>query len=72
VRPEELAVARTAHHRIMALAVEHGGTVSGEHGIGTEKLGALPMELTPRVRELQVALKGVLDPKGILNPGKKL
>ncbi len=71
-RPEELAVARTAHHRIMALAVEHGGTVSGEHGIGTEKLGALPMELTPRVRELQVALKGVLDPKGICNPGKKL
>ncbi|GEN79761.1 FAD-binding oxidoreductase [Actinotalea fermentans] len=71
-RPEELAVARTAHHRIMALAVEHGGTVSGEHGIGTEKLGALPMELTPRVRDLQVALKGVLDPKGICNPGKKL
>lgn len=71
-RPEELAVARTAHHKIMSLAVAHGGTVSGEHGIGTEKLGALPMELTDRVRELQVALKGVLDPKGILNPGKKL
>jgi len=66
------AVARAAHERIMALAVEHGGTVSGEHGIGTEKLAALDMELTPRVRELQHALKGVLDPNGILNPGKKL
>lgn len=68
----QLAVARAAHERIMALAVACGGTVSGEHGIGTEKLAALDLELTPRVRELQHALKGVLDPNGILNPGKKL
>ena len=68
----QLAVARGAHERIMALAVAHGGTVSGEHGIGTEKLAALHLELTPRVRALQRALKGVLDPMGILNPGKKL
>jgi len=68
----QLAVARDAHERIMALAVACGGTVSGEHGIGTEKLAALHLELTPRVRELQHALKGVLDPNGILNPGKKL
>jgi glycolate oxidase len=52
--------------------VEFGGTVSGEHGIGTEKRAALDLELTPRVRELQHAIKAVLDPKGILNPGKKL
>jgi glycolate oxidase len=68
----QAAVARSAHERVMAIAVEHGGTVSGEHGIGTEKLAALPMELTPRVRQLQVALKAVLDPKGVCNPGKKL
>src|SRR5690606_9939370 len=36
----QVAVARGAHERIMALAVAHGGTVSGEHGIGTEKLAA--------------------------------
>lgn len=68
----QVAVARGAHERIMALAVAHGGTVSGEHGIGTEKLAALHLELSPRVRALQRALKGVLDPMGILNPGKKL
>lgn len=70
--PAELAVARGGHERIMALAVEFGGTISGEHGIGTEKLAALDLELTPRVREVQHALKAVLDPHGILNPGKKL
>lgn len=70
--PAQLALARQAHEQIMALAVACGGTISGEHGIGTEKLGALDLELTPRVRELQHALKGVLDPRGILNPGKKL
>ncbi len=69
---DELARARAGHERIMALAVELGGTISGEHGIGTEKLAALDLELTPRVREVQHALKGVLDPRGILNPGKKL
>jgi len=68
----QLALARDAHERIMAFAVEMGGTVSGEHGIGTEKRAALDIELTPRVRELQLGLKGVLDPRGILNPGKKL
>ncbi len=68
----QLAVAREAHERIMAFAVELGGTVSGEHGIGTEKRAALDIELTPRVRELQHGLKAVLDPRGILNPGKKL
>lgn len=70
--PAQLAVAQAAHERIMALAVAYGGTVSGEHGIGTEKRGALDLELGPRVRQLQLALKGVLDPTGILNPGKKL
>jgi glycolate oxidase len=68
----QVAVARGAHERIMALAVAHGGTVSGEHGIGTEKLAALHLELTPHVRALQRSLKSVLDPAGILNPGKKL
>jgi len=68
----ELAVARAAHERIMGFAIELGGTVSGEHGIGTEKRAALDLELTPRVREVQHALKAVLDPKGIVNPGKKL
>jgi len=61
-----------AHLRILALAVELGGTVTGEHGIGVEKLGALDAELGPTVRELQRSIKRVFDPTNILNPGKKL
>lgn len=70
--PAQVAAAHDAHTRILGLAVELGGTVTGEHGIGVEKRGALPGELSPRVLDLQRGIKDVLDPLGILNPGKKL
>ena len=66
------SAAERAHERILALAVELGGTVTGEHGIGLEKRAALDNELGPTVRELQRAIKAGFDPAGILNPGKKL
>jgi glycolate oxidase len=70
--PAQLEAAEFAHSRILALAAELGGTVTGEHGIGVEKLEALDVELGPTVRELQWAIKAAFDPTGILNPGKKL
>ncbi|MET0434715.1 MAG: FAD-linked oxidase C-terminal domain-containing protein [Cellulomonas sp.] len=70
--PEQVAAAAEAHVRILGLAVELGGTVTGEHGIGTEKRAALPGELGERVLALQRGIKQVLDPRHILNPGKKL
>ena len=45
--------------------------MTGEHGVGIEKLGALDGELPPRLRDVQRAIKAVFDPNGILNPGKK-
>ena len=68
----QCTAAERAHGQILALATELGGTVSGEHGIGVEKLGALDRQLGPTVRELQRAIKAAFDPAGILNPGKKL
>ncbi len=68
----QVAAARRAHERILALADELGGTVTGEHGIGVEKLSAVAVELPARLRELQRAVKAAFDPLGILNPGKKL
>ena len=53
-----------------ALAV--GGTVSGEHGIGTVKRALAAEELAARVREAQLAIKTALDPAGLFNPGKAL
>jgi glycolate oxidase len=70
--PAEVAAAAEAHARILALAVELGGTVTGEHGIGTEKRGALPGELGERILAIQRGIKQVLDPTAVLNPGKKL
>ncbi|MEM1638127.1 MAG: FAD-linked oxidase C-terminal domain-containing protein, partial [Pyrobaculum sp.] len=54
------------------IAVELGGSVSAEHGIGTLKRDLLKLELEPQVLEYMRALKAVFDPKGILNPGKIL
>jgi len=68
----QVSAAHDAHRQVLALAQELGGTVTGEHGIGLEKLTALEDELIPRVRQLQREIKAVLDPRSILNPGKKI
>lgn len=64
--------AHAAQTELLAVAQQLGGTITGEHGIGVEKLPSLPGEIEPRVRELQHAIKHAFDPKGILNPGAKL
>ena len=47
-----------------------GGTISGEHGIGTTKQEFMKTELTHEELTLMKSLKNFFDPKGILNPGK--
>lgn len=69
---EQSRRAHEAHDALLAVAQQLGGTITGEHGVGTEKLHALDGELSPRARELQRAIKAAFDPKGILNPGSKL
>jgi FAD/FMN-containing dehydrogenase len=51
---------------------ELGGSVSAEHGIGTEKKPYLSWSRTPEEIALMRSLKAALDPKGVLNPGKVL
>jgi FAD/FMN-containing dehydrogenase len=68
--PEELARAERAGEELFELALRLGGTVSGEHGLGLLKRGHAGW--TPRVAALQQAIKDAFDPKGLLNPGKKL
>lgn len=73
--PRDAEQARRAHaaqDALLAVAQGLGGTITGEHGVGTEKLHALDGELSPRLRELQRAVKAAFDPKGILNPGTKI
>lgn len=49
-----------------------GGTITGEHGIGQYKVRWLSWEQSPEVLEIQRRIKKLLDPKGLLNPGKAL
>ena len=56
--------------RIFKDALSLGGTISGEHGIGLTKAAYLGMELSKTEIEIMKSIKGVFDPKNILNPGK--
>jgi glycolate oxidase len=62
--------ADAARAATMRLALEMDGTVSGEHGIGSVKRQFLADELGPGVLDLGRSFKRLLDPRGILNPGK--
>jgi len=69
------AAQRARAHRaaleLFDLAVRLGGTVTGEHGIGVLKRGQLTRQWAPAAVAAQRAIKRALDPKGLLNPGKK-
>ena len=55
---------------VMDAALELGGTITGEHGVGTLKADHLATQLGPDVLDLSRRIKQALDPQGILNPGK--
>jgi glycolate oxidase subunit GlcD len=57
---------------LVDLAVRLGGSISGEHGTGWLKRGQLEKQWPLRAVELHEAIKRTFDPKGLLNPGKKI
>jgi glycolate oxidase len=61
--------ARAAFLEVMTAAIELGGTITGEHGVGRAKAVSLPDQLGPDVMALTRRIKDALDPDGILNPG---
>ncbi|MCS7172025.1 MAG: FAD-binding oxidoreductase [Armatimonadetes bacterium] len=69
VRPEEYDRAEAYSERLVRRALEVGGTASGEHGVGLRKRKYLEVEHGP-AREWMRRIKALLDPDGILNPGK--
>ena len=64
------ARAELAFHEIMRAALAMGGTVTGEHGIGSLKAAHLGEQLGADALDLTRRIKAALDPDGILNPGK--
>jgi glycolate oxidase subunit GlcD len=55
---------------ILELGLSLGGTITGEHGVGTIKLDWLEREIGPVSLDVHRAIKAALDPAGLLNPGK--
>ena len=70
--PDETRRAYVAFGQVMDLALELGGTITGEHGVGRLKKDWLPTYLGADVMALSHRIKNALDPQGILNPGAVL
>jgi len=68
--PREVTAAEAALAEIFALPLEFGGTITGEHGVGSAKLPYLEAKIGPANMQLQRNIKKVFDPAGILNPGR--
>jgi D-lactate dehydrogenase (cytochrome) len=68
--PDDIARAEAFHGRLVERALAHGGTCTGEHGVGYGKARFLAAEHGDAGVEMMRAVKRALDPHGIFNPGK--
>ena len=55
---------------ILETSVAMGGTITGEHGVGVEKLNSMCVQFSSEENAQMFALKAAFDPAGMLNPGK--
>ena len=69
-RPGDLEKAEDLGGRILELCVHYGGTITGEHGVGIEKINQMCVQFTEAELEQFHAVKAAFDPPGLLNPGK--
>ena len=69
---QELDAAEAAAEELFALTVSLGGSITGEHGVGWLKRERLAAQWDARALELHEQIKRAFDPKGLINPGKKL
>jgi D-lactate dehydrogenase len=69
---DEMARAHACRNALIEAVLGLGGSLSGEHGIGSEKRHFVDRELDPDTLAMMRDVKRLFDPNGILNPGKKL
>ncbi|OJT23295.1 FAD-binding oxidoreductase [Archangium sp. Cb G35] len=70
--PDAVARAKAAFDDILHAVLALGGTITGEHGVGSLKRPFIARQLGPETHRLHLAIKSAVDPLGILNPGKLL
>ncbi|MSS70806.1 MAG: FAD-binding protein [Candidatus Latescibacteria bacterium] len=67
---EQLGRVIRASEEILKLCVEVGGTITGEHGIGVEKMNLMPLLFSPEDLALMQRVRDVFNRDGLCNPGK--
>ena len=67
---DELQRAEQFGSDILQLCIAKGGTITGEHGVGVEKINEMCVQFSPSELTLFHGVKAAFDPKGLLNPGK--
>ncbi len=70
--PGELEKTEAFSAELLELCIEVGGTITGEHGVGIEKINQMCSQFTDAEREAFFAVKRAFDPKMLLNPGKAI
>ena len=68
--PDQLRRCELFGADILETSVAMGGTVTGEHGVGVEKLNSMCVQFSPEEREQMLGVKRAFDGQGLLNPGK--
>ncbi|HEY5288476.1 MAG TPA: FAD-linked oxidase C-terminal domain-containing protein [Caulobacteraceae bacterium] len=71
-REGELDRAEGLGGAILELCVRAGGTITGEHGVGREKINQMCVQFSPQEIDAFAAIKAAFDPSGLLNPGKAI
>ncbi|MFX1737661.1 glycolate oxidase subunit GlcD [Paraburkholderia sp. A1RI_3L] len=71
-QPGEMDRAEALGGRILELCVEVGGSITGEHGVGREKINQMCVQFKRDEIEYFHAVKAAFDPSGLLNPGKNI
>ncbi len=69
-RPGELEAAEEVSHQILALCLAHGGSITGEHGVGVDKATAMPSMFSADDLDTMQMLRCAFDPDQVCNPGK--
>jgi glycolate oxidase len=69
-RPDELERTERFAAEVLEKCVAVGGTITGEHGVGVEKINQMCVQFRPEELELFRAVKAAFDARGLLNPGK--
>ena len=69
-QPGEFERTEALGGKILELCIEVGGTITGEHGVGLEKIDQMCVQFKPSELEHFHGVKAAFDPRGLLNPGK--